>query len=303
MASNVLLLTQSMIGNFALNEWMKYGIPVFSPFRGLNRFFRALRRFWIQKGLPFESIWYSKDWKSCLNSVDVVIVHINYLTMNLIKYINHLNPNLRVIAWYWNIVDEYTLPQNVKGTCEFWSFDPDDCHKYNMKFNHQYYFKSLIKEQRPAEYDVFFCGSDVGRGKKLVELYNELKKQNVHAVFKIVKPKSELIPKELVSAPIPYDELQKCNMSSKALLEIIRSGQVGATIRLMESLFLKKKFITDNQSVVDEPFYNERNIFVLGKRPVRELKAFIESEYDHSVDSFVDMYDFKNWLQNFLTEK
>lgn len=299
MASNVLLLTQSMIGNFAADEWRKYGIPVFLPFKEVNRFFRVLRRFWISKKLPFESVWYSGGWQTYLKKNDIVIVHMNYLTMNVIKFINKLNPNARVIAWYWNIVDEFTLPQNVQGNCEFWTFDPEDSKKYMMNFNHQYYFKSLLTESQSICYDVFFCGSDVGRGKKLVDLYNELKKLNINVYFKIVNPKSNDIPKELVSDAVPYKVLLDYNMKSKALLEIVRPGQSGATIRLMEALFLKKKFITNNKKVKEEPFYNVNNIFVLEDRDINELRTFIESEYDHSVDHFIDEYDFSKWLEKF----
>lgn len=300
MKKSFLLLTQTMIGDFAVEEWPKYGVPAFYPFKRVNKIFRAIRRLWMFWCLPFVSIWYSKDWLDYAKKSDVVVVHMSWLTLRLPEYINKLNPRAKVIAWYWNVVQSVDNPRKVKGNCEFWSFDPEDCKKYGMKFNHQYYFKSLIKKSNRIEQDVFFCGSDSGRGEKLVSLYNEFYKIGLKTNFKIVYPQYEGIPEILKSKPVEYKELLEQNVKSRALLEIVRPGQVGATARLMEALFLRKKFITNNKSVKEEPFYNKNNIFVLEERDLDELRMFIEKEYDHSVDKFIDEYDFSSWLNNFV---
>ena len=49
----------------------------------------------------------------------------------------------------------------------------------------------------------------------------------------------------------------------------------------------------------EEPFYSENNIFILGERPIDDLKSFIDSDYDHSSDEYIDKYDFNSWLRNF----
>lgn len=296
---NFLLLTQASPNDWAFREWKRNGIPSYMIFKEVNIVFRAIRRFWVKFSLPFLSLWLSKEWKNACRNSDVVVVHMSCLTLNLPKYINKINSRAKVIAWYWNVVNEGSDPRKIKGKCELWSFDPNDCKKYGMKFNHQYYFKSLIKSAGQISYDVFFCGSDSGRGKKLFELYNKLHGAELKVLFKIVYPKYEKIPESLKSNPINYDSLLGYNVQSKALLEIMRSGQVGATVRVMESLFLRKKIITNNVLVLEEPFYNEKNIFVLGKRDFSEIKTFVDAPYDDSVNSFIDEYDFKQWLERF----
>ncbi len=299
MSASFLLLTQTMIGNFAVDEWPKYGVPAFYPFKKVNKLLRAIRRLWMILHLPFDSLWYSKGWVEYVKKSDVIVVHMSRLTMRLPRYINSINSKAKVVAWYWNVVNETTLPQKVKGTCEFWTFDSGDSEKYNMHLNHQYYFKTLVKESCGEDIDVFFCGTDSGRGKRIVELHNSLEEMGLKTVFKIVFPKYDQIPNGLKSSPVDYSVLLDYNMRSKALLEITRDGQVGATARLMEALFLKKKFITNNESAMNEPFYCHDNIFILGKRDLKELPQFISSGYDHSADVFVEKYDFSSWLQNF----
>jgi len=294
-----MLLTQTNSSDWALNEWAKNGALSFVIFKKMPKCLRALRRLWLNFRLPFSSIWYSREWKVRLQECDIIVVHMSELTLQIPKYINRCNPAAKVIAWYWNTVNQKSDPRRIMGKCELWSFDPMDCKKYGMRFNHQYYFKSLIQESSEKEWDVFFCGNDGGRGEILTKLYNVFVEQKVTVNFKIVNPKYNKIPNELKSNFLSYSIINECNRKSRAILEIMRTGQSGATVRLMEALFNKKKIITNNPFVKKEPFYNENNIFIIGERPLEELKAFIDSDYDNSSDKYIDEYDFNNWLKNF----
>lgn len=284
---------------WAFKEYKKNGAIAFDLFKKVNKFFRIIRFFWMRWNLPFSAIWLSKQWVKEISSADTIVLQMSYLTMNLPRFINKRNSKTRVVAWYWDIVKKNTLPQNIKGRCELWSFDPADCRKYNMRFNHQYYFKSLITKSDVCKWDVFFCGSDCGRGRLLVDLYRKFLMLKLKINFKIINSSFSEIPAEIISEPICYADIEKCNSEAKAILEIPRPGQSGATLRLMESLFLKKKVITTNPKVMEEPFYNENNIFVIGKRPIETLNSFLNSDYDHSADEFIDKYDFNSWLGNF----
>lgn len=297
---NFLLLTQASPNDWAFREWKRNGIPSYMIFKEVNVVFRAIRRFWVKFSLPFLSLWLSKEWKNACRNSDVVVVHMSCLTLNLPKYINKINSRAKVIAWYWNIVNEGSDPRKIKGKCELWSFDPNDCKKYGMKFNHQYYFKSLINESGEKNYDVFFCGSDSGRGEHLMNIFTILKNNGLNVLFKIVYPKYIGIPEKLKSAPLDYKQITEYNVQSKAILELTRKGQIGATVRQMEALFFRKKLITNCSYIKKERFYSSQNVFVWGGDNVENLKHFLNSPYDESVNKFVDLYDVQSWLRNFV---
>lgn len=284
---------------WAFLEYERNGACALELFKRANKLLRIIRYFWMRLDLPFISIWLSKEWVAQIKDAETIIIQMSYLTMNLPKFINKRNPDARVIAWYWDIVKDRTQPKDIKGKCELWSFDPADCKKYGMRFNHQYHFKSMIKKSERCKWDVFFCGSDCGRGEMLTDLYKKMLELNLKVNFKIVYPQNKNIPAETISKLLSYDQIREYNLDSKAVLEIPRPGQSGATLRLMEALFLNKKVITNNRHVKEEPFYNENNIFVLGERPIEHLKSFIHSDYDHSSDIYIDKYDFNSWLRNF----
>lgn len=294
------LLTETNDDDWAFGEWKKNGLETFIIFNRVCKFLRAIRRFGMKYDFPLKSVWYSKKWKKIVCEADVVVLHMSYLTLSLPKYINEINSNAKVIAWYWNIVNESYVPSKIVGKCECWSFDPEDCKKYGMKFNHQYYFKTLIQEKNNPQCDVYFCGSDSGRGRLLVELYDIFMEKGLKAKFQIVYPKYEGIPENLKANPQKYEFILENNLNSKVILELMRPGQTGATARQMEALFQKRKLITNNTNIKNEDFYRPQNIFILGERPLNTLADFINAPYDHSVDKYIDSYDVFSWLKKFV---
>lgn len=301
MSMSYLILTQASPNDWALREWMRNEIPSFIIFKDVNIVLRMIRRFWMKFSLPFMSIWLSKEWLETCRKSDVVIVHMSCLTMSLPRYINRVNPKAKVIAWYWNIVNESYVPSKIVGKCECWSFDPEDCKKYGMKFNHQYYFKTLIQEKNNPQCDVYFCGSDSGRGRLLVELYDIFMEKGLKAKFQIVYPKYEGIPENLKANPQKYEFILENNLNSKVILELMRPGQTGATVRQMEALFQKRKLITNNVNIKKEDFYRPQNIFILGEQSLDSLMEFINCPYDHSANQHIESYDVLSWLERFIS--
>lgn len=298
----VLIMTEAPKDDWAYVEWLKNEIDAEIIFKKVNKVLRLLRRIWIRYHLPFAKIWYA-DWETKVKNADLIIVHISYLTLDIISYLNGINPNAKCIAWYWNCVDENTLPSKIKGNCEKWSFDIDNCINYHMRYNHQYYFKTAIKKADKILWDIYFCGSDVGRGKTIIEFYKKCQEYNISTKFQVVYPETKDIPEEIISKRVSYDDIKSNISKSRAILELTRKGQSGFTIRLMEAVFFGKKLITDNVYVKNEEFYNENNIFILGERSIDDLVSFLKSDFIPYSSDILDKYDVKQWLLNFNEEE
>ena len=67
----------------------------------------------------------------------------------------------------------------------------------------------------------------------------------------------------------------------------------------MESLFFKRKLITNNKEVMKYEFYNPNNIFILEKDNFEKINEFINSKYEDIDSKIVDYYDIENWLKRF----
>ena len=293
-----LILLEAPQEDWLIRAWRENGIVAETQFKRVSKLWRGIRRLWIKLHLPGEFIWYGNFGKKVAN-MDIVVFHISGLNMNLPRYINRINPNAKVIAWYWNIVDKTTLPSDIKGDCELWSFDPEDCKKYGMHFNHQYYFKSLVLPSQKPEWDVYFVGNDHGRSEAILSAWAEFSRPRYKSLFQVVSPLSKEIPETIISSYVSYDVIRQNISKSHAILELVKEGQTGATLRVMEAVFFQKKLITNNPLVKEEPFYNPQNIFILGERPNEELDSFIHSPLSHYSKSILDKYDVKQWLDNF----
>ncbi|MBE5912932.1 MAG: hypothetical protein E7274_02595 [Pseudobutyrivibrio ruminis] len=271
------------------NAWIDSGLHadiLFAPVT--SKFGRAARRLWLNGILPGASMWYGA-WKNTVVNYDTVIVHASELTRTIPKWIRAQKQDIRIIYWYWNPVNEKSLPQLIDDKkTEIWSFDSDDCKKYGMNQNIQYYYDSKELAESNVEYDVYFVGHDKGRKEQLDKLAKVLEANNITYRFDVI---GENKPN------IPYGEIRKRISKSKAILEINQSGQIGCTLRALEALFFQKKLLTTNGAVKNEEFYNENNIYILDDK-LEDIDKFMNLPFTDTTD-LKKKHDIDAWIEHF----
>lgn len=300
--SNTLILCQTIKTDYMYLEWKNNNMNTEIIMKEFPKLIRAFRRLWINYNLPFQSFWYG-SWKKELKNYKTVIIHASSITTGVLRWIKSKNKNIRIILWYWNPVTDDSNPNLVDDIyCEKWSFDIEDCKKYNMNFNAQYYFKTRILPDNEIIYDIFFIGIDKGRAEKISRIYEFCIENGISTDFNIVTKKSKNLKyKELISVFFTYEEILKHISKSKVILEVLQSGQSSQTLRALEALFFSKKLITDNITIKNCDFYNKDNIFILGEDSMDDLKHFIESPYRVAEQCIIEKYDFNQWLVRFFT--
>lgn len=290
--SKTLLLLQTDADNDPIfNKWIKNGYNADLIFKDVPRIMRLFRRIFLKNKKNNLKFLY-RNWINELEQYSTVIIHSSELTYNIAHYIKVNYPKIRIIIWYWNKVTEKNNPLKYDKDIELWSFDKLDCEMYNMNYNIQYYEPSYdISNNIKIDKDIFFIGHDEGRRKSILDFQNIAVKMGLNCDIRISDTYGGWF--------IPYTEVEKCVMSTKAILELNRTGQSGVTLRTMESLFYNKKLITNNKDIINEPYYSSRNVFIIGLDKYDNLIEFVNSEYDHSVDKFREHYNLKAWFQNF----
>lgn len=289
-----LILTQTDPNvDVMFKSWLKYGLHADVIFKNISKPLRAIRRV-VATNLPanFLAGWLN-DWKNELDKYETIIIHTSELTNHLPEYIHRINPQIRIIYWYWNPVNNHTLPRLVTDSnVEFWTFDKGDQKKYHMKFNIQYYTGTTNIQKENVKYDVYFIGHDKGREKKINDILKKIKNAGLKYKVDILSDNSKRY--------IAYNIVKKRIMAAKAILEVNQKGQTGYTLRALESLFLEKKLITTNKSIVNENFYSSKNIFVVDSDDWGKLPSIITSPYDKTVNHFKNKYDINAWFSNFF---
>jgi len=256
----------------------------------------------LYKLLPAK--WVLGSWARKLDSYHVIIIEALKANTPLLIYIKeHAKKETRVILWHWNKISEHSiLPQDdICSGCELWSFDMDDCQKYGMHYNTQYFDTAWVTGQ---EYeimrDIWFIGVDKQRAPYLIAVKKEMEARgltvDLHIVADKESKKSEMI---VYKKKLPYAQSLYELSRSRAVLDVTLKGQSGLTLRPLEALFFGKKVITSNRTILDQPFYNQDNIFVIGIDDWDRLPAMLTTPFNTSIKTALEEYDVQKWLLRF----
>src|SRR5690606_19253716 len=290
--SNIVIIFDSI--PYFKDRFKDRGAKIYSTFRKLNFFDKVLLRLanYFKVGFLYKFM-YDK-WIEHLTDAKVFLV---FATKNIhhLEYIRKHNPSARIILWYWNPVEAcYDISKIDKTLCEKWSFDPQDCKNFGIQFNTTFYFNEIKAVAPKCEYDLFFLGLDKGRELKLKMIEEDFSRRGVRPYFYIVKPKDK------DARSVTYVEYLSYLAKSKAVFDFVQEGQMGLTVRVMESLFLDKKLVTTNKDIRRYDFYRPDNIFILGEDNPEALLEFINSPYLEVDKEIVAKYDVANWIARFF---
>ena len=111
--------------------------------------------------------------------------------------------------------------------------------------------------------DVLFVGADKGRGEEIVKIYERLTAKGVLCDFTLVGSKDpSKLPKEINTKTIPYDTVIKKVNSTKVILEMVADHSRMPSLRMDEAIVYNKHLVTNNNTVVNNPYYNKDYIHI-----------------------------------------
>ena len=183
---------------------------------------------------------------------------------------------------------------------EVYSFEKEDCEKYNLKFISNWIYSAEDQEvpSNSFDYDVFNISSKDNRFKTISKVADELKKQNITSKIIIFdkKNKNSNPNIEFISKYIQIAEVNDYIKKSKLLLDIQRKEQNGLTFRVFESMGLHKKLITTNPNIVNYDFYNPNNILVIEEEDIHFDADFFKIPYEPIPENIYNKYTLNNWI-------
>lgn len=283
---------------FYIEHMQKKNVVTKKYLNGTSKVWNSIGIIWTKYlQFPFANLFYG-GWKRTLKEYDTVILFDRILGYPIIRYINKKNPKCRIIVWYWN-TGKKMVPKNLRNKCECWSFDETECKRYGLRYNTQFYFKPQKSLQSRVLQDVFFVGLDKQRKIELDKMMNILQSKGFTTKFVIVNDKMFAKGKDGYAKPLKYKDVVQNILHSRCIVEYIKNGQSGLTLRSLESIFFERKLITTNRGILQEPFYCPENIFIWGKDDINNLQYFINSSYKKLEDEIVEKYTFDKWLENF----
>ena len=264
----------------------------------------------IIRRIPFLSIIvFDKLMKSYINESDNIIIFDNAYTWSLAFYIKIVRNKKNLILYFWNPVSKSLriLPSlfihMAKLLLEIYSFDKKDCQKYNLSFYPIIYSKDVnLYHGIEHKYDVVFLGSAKDREHEIHSIYTSyLSDYNSRII--IVGENNNFKGFEYSNKRWSYGEYLDLICSSKAILDVVQFGQSGNTLRVVESIFLRKKLITTNKELINYDFYKKENIFIIGFESNLDFDTFMSTPYSEVSENIIQQYDFEYWVTQIIKRK
>ena len=206
--------------------------------------------------------------------------------------IDTVNEGVSVHLWMWNPVKDnqrfiYGINEVKKIGVVCHSFDEDDCKKYGMQLHDSFYNMHTHAKQEQIDTDFYFLGAAKDRGNAVINAEKEL------ADYKTLFVMPSSLPEY-----ITYAENIRNIMRSRCIVEILQEQQHDMTLRPLEAIAFRKKLLTNNPSIIEYPFYNPQNIFVLGKDDIQQLTTFLSLPYIDVDENTVERYDVNTWFNS-----
>lgn len=167
---------------------------------------------------------------------------------------------------YWAKYAKFLVDSVPQFRC--FTFDPKDASDTGFKYTMNVY-SYHEPEQGGEEADIYFSFFGLDRLELVREMARYLGTKQVKCNFVYVgdidEEKHMLGSVKHSSKHLTYSQILKDAAQANCLLEILRPGQAGSSLRYYEAVCYNKKLLTTNKNVVNLPFYDPRYIKIFEK--------------------------------------
>lgn len=217
----------------------------------------------------------------------------------------------QVFFFYWNKLhrlDDIAKIQinTINKKAIIYSYSRYDCKNFKLFFNSTMYYPKKI-EKKLIKYNAIFVGCILdNRAKELdciLEKINSFCEINfIHAVKseKNMDESYEIKNFQLQDSYISYNQYLEKVFQSKVIIDIDKYENAGLSLRAMESIFYKKKYLTTNKEIKREPFYSKNNVFIFGEDEIENIRNFFDTPYVEIPSDVVEYYRLNNWIKRFV---
>lgn len=223
--------------------------------------------------LPFKSIWksfYTLHKYPFKKSETYYILFMNgslryRFSKKYLRKLRKEHSNIRLVLLLYDSFSNPTAKRSIGMIPEFdyvFSFDQGDCERHGFERIYSTFSKPEdVNVDESKKSTAFFVGYGVGRLQILQETFERITSEVEDCKFYIAGVKEEQ-QKEIAgvqyNVTMPYVEELQMAYNTDCIVEIVKEGQTGVSLRTCEAIAFNKKLLTNNQGLTKMPFYDER---------------------------------------------
>lgn len=206
----------------------------------------------------------------CVLFTNAALYYNNYFPYTINKY-KEIFSCVHYVLFYLDIVGAYVskganILREANVFDEVYTTDNKDAIRCGAVFRRAFY--SILDEYKSLEIqrDVYFCGALKGRQGIIKDLALKMKEKGVSAKIDLVSKNHKGILledglDEIINVNtdyIQYSEVLKKEVTANCILDVVQEGQSGLTLRPYEAVVYNRKLLTNNESILEFEFYDER---------------------------------------------
>ena len=241
----------------------------------------------------------------------VLVIRGESVSKKILRLLRERNPDAQFILYQW---DSIKNNPNVETIAKYFdscfTFDPVDAQRQGWTYR-PLFFSFGAKRKEKRKYDLtYICSLHSQR----VQIYNKLKEVAIDNSLKsflyLYAPKIVFLKNRYFShkedfqginsvkyKPLSLEETNSIYSQSNIIVDYAHPGQVGLTMRTIESIGNRCKLVTNNKFIKECDIYNSNNVYIYEgtnlaipedflKKPYQELAE--EQYYYYSLDGWID---------------
>lgn len=206
-------------------------------------------------------------------------------------YVREYYPNSYMVVFYQDIIkkerkvsfEEFKEKMDLIISYDFREAQEYGILHYNVPYSD---INNTIKASTKTS-DVYFIGAAKDRYNEIISVYEKLKSFGLKCDFNIkgVEKKEQKYVDEINYCDyISYKENLEKVKATKCIIEIKQLDSTGYTLRTPEAIIFGKKLLSNNEELMEAPFYSEDKIQVFKNIDDIKLEFFndmSETKYDY----------------------
>ena len=250
----------------------------------------------------------------------ILFVSPEAVTCESLKQLKKTYPNATFILYMWDSVKNKKVDNILPYFDRKYSFDPEDCKKYDMILRPLFYSNEQKGEMPDeiCEYDFSFIGTvHSDRAKILWNIKEYCDTNKLSYYFYLFVPGKMLLQlrmrtdryfrkwekKYIHTESITKEEVDRVSSKTRCVIDINHPKQTGLTMRTIEMLGMQRKIATTNVNVQNYDFYRPENQILLDRKNISISKEMIISKYMKIEDEILEKYSIDYWAKELFNLK
>lgn len=246
----------------------------------------------------------------------IFVIKCEFLSVDNLELLKVKNPNAKFILYLWDSIKRINnIEEKIHFFDKVFSFDRMDCIADERLAFLPLFYRNEYQNNNQSDnlihgvYHLGWLHSD--RFELLKKIKKQLDNKNVNNYFLlytgffnylriIILKKQFQYRNILIYKPLKVSENIKNILQYTISLDITHPNQTGLTMRTIELIGLRKKFITTNKDIVNYDFYHENNILIIDREQPIINEQFFKSDYENIAQDIIKSYSINSWVRNIL---